>query len=91
MPVAVPFPKIELHVRLEGTVRPPALPEKRSSASAQRSASARFCGHDDRASHGARSLSAAMDGGFTAIADVTRAMNEAHAADDYRLIGGVTA
>jgi hypothetical protein len=31
-----------------------------------------------------------MDGGFTAIADVTRAMNEAHAADDYRLIGGVT-
>lgn len=27
MPVAAPFPKIELHVHLEGTVRPPALLE----------------------------------------------------------------
>lgn len=36
------------------------------------------------------SLSAAMDGGFTAIADVSKAMTEAGAADDYRLIGGVT-
>ncbi len=36
------------------------------------------------------SLSAAMDGGFTAIADVSAAMNAAGAADDYRLIGGVT-
>jgi hypothetical protein len=35
------------------------------------------------------SLSAAMDGGFTAIADVSRAMSAASAADDYRLIGGV--
>lgn len=35
------------------------------------------------------SLSAAMDGGFTAIADVSRAMNAAGATDDYRLIGGV--
>ncbi len=31
-----------------------------------------------------------MDGGFTAIADVTKAMTTAGAADDYRLIGGVT-
>lgn len=37
-----------------------------------------------------RSLSAAMDGGFTAVADVSRAMVAAGAADDYRLIGGVT-
>lgn len=36
------------------------------------------------------SLSAAMDGGFTAIADVSAAMAAAGAADDYRLIGGVT-
>lgn len=36
------------------------------------------------------SLSAAMDGGFTAIADVSAAMSAAGAADDYRLIGGVT-
>jgi hypothetical protein len=36
------------------------------------------------------SLSAAMDGGLTAIADVSRALTEAGAADDYRLIGGVT-
>ena len=36
------------------------------------------------------SLSAAMDGGFTAIADVSQAMASAGAADDYRLIGGVT-
>ncbi len=36
------------------------------------------------------SLSAAMDGGFTAIADVSKAMTAAGAADDYRLIGGVT-
>jgi hypothetical protein len=31
-----------------------------------------------------------MDGGFTAIADVSTAMSAAGAADDYRLIGGVT-
>lgn len=36
------------------------------------------------------SLSAAMDGGFTAIADVSAAMATAGAAGDYRLIGGVT-
>lgn len=36
------------------------------------------------------SLSAAMDGGFTAIAAVSAAMAAAGAADDYRLIGGVT-
>jgi methylmalonyl-CoA mutase cobalamin-binding subunit len=36
------------------------------------------------------SLSAAMDGGFTAIADVSNALAAAHASDDYRLIGGVT-
>jgi hypothetical protein len=36
------------------------------------------------------SLSAAMDGGFTAIADVSRAMAAAGASDEYRLIGGVT-
>ena len=36
------------------------------------------------------SLSAAMDGGFTAVADVSTAMTAAGAADDYRLIGGVT-
>ncbi|MEX2658923.1 MAG: hypothetical protein WD232_04445 [Acidimicrobiales bacterium] len=36
------------------------------------------------------SLSAAMDGGFTAIADVSAAMAGAGAANDYRLIGGVT-
>lgn len=35
------------------------------------------------------SLSAAMDGGFTAIADVSAAMAAAGAANDYRLIGGV--
>ena len=35
------------------------------------------------------SLSAAMDGGFTAIADMTNAMAASGAADDYRLIGGV--
>lgn len=36
------------------------------------------------------SLSAAMDGGFTAIADVSQAMTLAGAEADYRLIGGVT-
>ncbi len=36
------------------------------------------------------SSSAAMDGGFTAVADVSGAMTTAGAADDYRLIGGVT-
>jgi hypothetical protein len=36
------------------------------------------------------SLSAAMDGGFTAIADVSRAMESAGAQADYRLIGGTT-
>lgn len=36
------------------------------------------------------SLSAAMDGGFTAIADVSAALAGAGAAGDYRLIGGVT-
>ena len=36
------------------------------------------------------SLSAAMDGGFTAIADVSQAMASVGAAGDYRLIGGVT-
>ena len=36
------------------------------------------------------SLSAAMDGGFTAIADVCQAMMSAGAEADYRLIGGVT-
>ena len=35
------------------------------------------------------SLSAAMDGGFAAIADVSAAMRSAGAADAYRLIGGV--
>jgi hypothetical protein len=35
------------------------------------------------------SLSAAMDGGFIAIADVSSAMSEVGATDDYRLIGGV--
>lgn len=35
------------------------------------------------------SLSAAMDGSLIAIADVSRAMEAAGAADDYRLIGGV--
>lgn len=35
------------------------------------------------------SLSAAMDGGFVAIADVSAAMRSAGAADAYRLIGGV--
>lgn len=35
------------------------------------------------------SLSAGMDGGFTAIHDVSRAIGAAGAADDYRLIGGV--
>lgn len=37
-----------------------------------------------------RSLSAAMDGGFTAIADVSSAMRAAGASQHYRLIGGVT-
>ena len=36
------------------------------------------------------SLSAAMDGAFTAIAGVSHAMASAGAAADYRLIGGVT-
>ncbi len=36
------------------------------------------------------SLSAAMDGGFTAIHDVSRAMSTVGAANDYRLIGGVS-
>jgi len=36
------------------------------------------------------SSSAAMDGGLTAVADVSGAMRTAGAADDYRLIGGVT-
>jgi len=36
------------------------------------------------------SSSAAMDGGLTAVADVSGAMTTAGAADDYRLIGGVT-
>jgi len=36
------------------------------------------------------SSSAAMDGGLTAVADVSVAMTTAGAADDYRLIGGVT-
>jgi hypothetical protein len=31
-----------------------------------------------------------MDGGLTAIADVSRALAEVGAADEYRLIGGVT-
>ena len=35
------------------------------------------------------SLSAAMDGGFIAIADVSGALSEVGAANDYRLIGGV--
>jgi hypothetical protein len=35
------------------------------------------------------SLSAAMDGGFTAIADVSAALGAAGAADQHRLIGGV--
>jgi hypothetical protein len=35
------------------------------------------------------SLSGVMDGGFTAIADVSRAMAGIGAADEYRLIGGV--
>lgn len=34
------------------------------------------------------SLSAAMDGGFTAIGDVTAAMDSCGAKDEYRLIGG---
>ena len=36
------------------------------------------------------SLSAAMDGGFTAVADVSQALGEVDASDQYRLIGGVT-
>ncbi len=36
------------------------------------------------------SLSAAMDGGFTAGADVSAAMTSAGVSGDYRLIGGVT-
>ncbi|MHB8671314.1 MAG: hypothetical protein ACYDAD_12320 [Acidimicrobiales bacterium] len=36
------------------------------------------------------SVSAAMDGGFTAIADVSQALAEVGAGDQYRLIGGVT-
>lgn len=36
------------------------------------------------------SLSAAMDGGFTAIHDVSSALSEVGAAEDYRLIGGVS-
>jgi hypothetical protein len=36
------------------------------------------------------SLSAAMDGGFTATADVSEARSVAGAEGDYRLIGGVT-
>jgi hypothetical protein len=36
-----------------------------------------------------RSLSAAMDGGFVAIADISDAMSAVGASDDYRLIGGV--
>lgn len=36
------------------------------------------------------SLSAAMDGGFTAIADVSQALADVGASDQYRLIGGVT-
>jgi hypothetical protein len=36
------------------------------------------------------SLSAAMDGGFTAIADVSAALAAVGAANDYRLIGGIT-
>lgn len=36
------------------------------------------------------SLSAAMDGGFTAIADVSKAMSAAGVAGHYRLIGGMT-
>jgi hypothetical protein len=35
------------------------------------------------------SLSAAMDGGFVAIADISNAMTAIGAPDDYRLIGGV--
>jgi hypothetical protein len=35
------------------------------------------------------SLSAAMDGGFVAIADISDAMSAVGASDDYRLIGGV--
>ena len=35
------------------------------------------------------SLSAAMDGGFVAIADISEAMRAIGAANDYRLIGGV--
>jgi len=37
-----------------------------------------------------QSSSAAMDGGFTAVADVTGAMEAAGVQGDYRLIGGVT-
>lgn len=36
------------------------------------------------------SSSAAMDGGFTAVADITGALATAGAAGDYRLIGSVT-
>ena len=36
------------------------------------------------------SLSAAMDGGFTAISDVSQALGEVGASDHYRLIGGVS-
>jgi hypothetical protein len=36
------------------------------------------------------SLSVAMDGGFTAIHDVSSAMSAVGSADDYRLIGGVS-
>lgn len=37
------------------------------------------------------SLSAAMDGGFTAIADVSAAMAASGTTDQHRLIGGVAA
>jgi hypothetical protein len=36
------------------------------------------------------SLSAAMDGGFTAMADISRALTSVGAAENYRLIGGVS-
>ena len=35
-------------------------------------------------------LSSAMDGGFTAVSDVSRAMAAAGTAAEYRLIGGMT-
>jgi hypothetical protein len=47
-------------------------------------------GVDDASPIVLASLSAAMDGGFTAIADVGQALSEVGAAGDYRLIGGVT-